>query len=575
MTSFILVQATLTELFPSWKGVKKYREVIIFTVGLVKDPRPLVDYIYEMLIEDYLDDLRKAGDGSKVLEDLFRTLYAESSVPLPDYPLQNRHLNSFNHFYRPNSETTVINTPSKLYEFKGLKKQIVCEIEHMEHKIEIPDCAIVIHSPMPVVTNNVLSNSRNISKHYPLTHLFMYGVVCDHFAEPDVFNLSENAQSIRLWKCKLPCKVLSHLLQQMPHCKQLRTLYLEEITLDKAGLHQIHYRCLVQAIRSWGDNPPLQILNLESCALSGNVCAELLQSLSTCKHLNRLNVSHNTLTGCLSSFVPDPHPGLPQLEFIGLVDTALNKDDLQHLLSIANKLPKLEALNLSHYKLKGCLSSFLPDPHPGLLNLSRLNLTGASFTKEDLHHLLLITHKLPKLSTLDFSYSILTGCLSSFLPDPHAGLPELWSLDLRGTGLNKKDLQHLFSIIQRDKLPKLKQMYLSDNKLKACLSSFLTDPHPGLPQLQTLFLTNAALNKKDLQHLTHLIQNKKLPCLNDLRVEHNRLCKKEKELGELIETSVANHHMILALDLRYNNLSKKFKKEWEGRCEGTNTVLFM
>ena len=156
--------------------MKKYREVIIFTVGLVKDPRPLVDYIYEMLIEDYLDDLRKTGDGSKVLEDLFRTLYAESSVPLPDYPLQNRHLNSFNHFYRPNSETTVINTPSKLYEFKGLKKQIVCEIEYMEHKIEIPDCAIVIHSPMPVVTNNVLSNSRNISKHYPLTHLFMYGV---------------------------------------------------------------------------------------------------------------------------------------------------------------------------------------------------------------------------------------------------------------------------------------------------------------------------------------------------------------------------------------------------------------
>ena len=447
----------------------------------MKDPRPLVDYIYEMQIEHSLNDLREDRDTAiSVEENFFRTLYVESTVPLPDYPLQNRHLTCFNHFdhwCRPNSETTVINTPSKYYQFKGLKKPIVCEIEHMEQKTEILDCAMSIESPEVIVTNNVLSNSRNISKHYPLTDLLVFGVECDHLAEPDVFNLSENAQSISFSECKLPCEVLSHLLLQMSHCKQLRKLYLENITLDKVGLH------LVRAIRSWGDSPPLQLLDLKSCALSGNVCAELLQSLSTCKHLTELNLSRNTLTGCLSSFVPDPHPGLPKLKRIGLIDTALNKDDLQHLLSIANKLPKLEALSLPHYKLKGCLSSFLPDPHPGLLNLSHLNLPGASFTKQDLHHLLLTAHKLPKLKELDLSYNILTGCLSSFLPDPHAGLPELETLVLRGTGLNKKDLQHLSSITQRDKLPKLRRLLLSRNNLKACLSSFLTDPHPGLPKL--------------------------------------------------------------------------------------------
>ena len=473
----------------------------------MKDPRPLVDHIYEMQIEDCLNEMRKSNGAYAITEDLLRTMYSESTVPLPDYPLQNRHLSSFDHWSSPNSETTVINTPSKLYYFIGLKKQIVCEIEHIEHKTEILDCAMLIMYPEVIVTNNVLSNSRNISKHYPITHLLASGFKCDHLAEPDVFNLSQNAQSIELSNCTLPCEVLSHLLQQMSHCKQLRKLILEGNTLDKAGL-------LVQAMRSWGDNPPLQLLNLESCALSGNVCAELPQFLSTCKHLTSLNLSRNTLTGCLSSFVPDPHPGLHKLKDILLIDTALNKDDLQHLLSIANKLPKLKALHLPHYELKGCLSSFLPDPHPGLLNLSRLDLSVASFAKEDLHHLLLTTHKLPKLEDLDLSYSILTGCLSSFLPDPYQGLPELWSLSRRGTGLNKTDLQHLFSIIERDKLPKLKNLYLSHNNLKACLSSFLTDPHPGLPQLETLCLINAALNKKDLQHLTHLIQNKKLPCLD-------------------------------------------------------------
>ena len=51
-------------------------------------------------------------------------------------------------------------------------------------------------------------------------------------------------------------------------------------------------------------------------------------------YLSKLDLSYNSLTGCLSTFLPDPHPELPELNELRLSNTALNKDDLQHLSQI-------------------------------------------------------------------------------------------------------------------------------------------------------------------------------------------------------------------------------------------------
>ena len=93
-------------------------------------------------------------------------------------------------------------------------------------------------------------------------------------------------------------------------------------------------------------------------------------------HLSELDLSRNTLTGCLSSFLPDHNPGLPELEDLNLEITELNKDDLTYLFSAIqrNKVPNLQFLNLSSNTLTGCLSSFLPDPHPGLPELKELQV---------------------------------------------------------------------------------------------------------------------------------------------------------------------------------------------------------
>ena len=107
------------------------------------------------------------------------------------------------------------------------------------------------------------------------------------------------AQSITSWgdnpplerlyleNCSIPEQVWPGLFQSLSSCKQLSHLDLWNNAIGKAG------RYLAQSITSWGDNPPLQRLDLGYCSIPEQVWAELLQSLSSCKQLSDL--SGNTI----------------------------------------------------------------------------------------------------------------------------------------------------------------------------------------------------------------------------------------------------------------------------------------
>ena len=294
-------------------------------------------------------------------------------------------------------------------------------------------------------------------------------------------------------------------------CEQLTDLeYLEEFVVSTGNLcYRICYK-----------HKHLLTCSLSHTHLPPHICRRVFHQINRFSDLCSIQITNSPLTGCVSSFLPDHHKGLPRLNDLKLDCTALKKDDLQHLSDIThrNKLPNLQELDLSHNILAGCLSSFLSDHHPGLPELKKLNLCNTELNKEDLKHLSHITqsNKLPKIKTLILSENTLTGCFCRFLPNPHPGLPELWSLHLTSTSLNKEDLQHLFSIIQFNKLPKLWSLNLSGNILTGSLSSFLQDPHPGLPELQWLLLQGTSLNREDLQHLFSIIHSNKLPKLYKL-----------------------------------------------------------
>ena len=155
-------------MFPSWKAVYRYREVIIFVAGLMKDSRPLVQFIYEMQIE--------AGPLS-IDADLFKWLHAESAVRLVDDPLHNKYINYYNdlddgHKKRP-YDITAINHPCKIYHFGWMKEDVVLG-EYKEQGAEIPECAMFIFKPNETVTKSLLSTCRTISEHQPITDLWLW-----------------------------------------------------------------------------------------------------------------------------------------------------------------------------------------------------------------------------------------------------------------------------------------------------------------------------------------------------------------------------------------------------------------
>ena len=60
--------------------------MVIFVAGLMKDSRPLVQYVYEMQVEDYVNKMRTDRVDPSIDADLFESLQAESSVRLVDDP---------------------------------------------------------------------------------------------------------------------------------------------------------------------------------------------------------------------------------------------------------------------------------------------------------------------------------------------------------------------------------------------------------------------------------------------------------------------------------------------------------
>ena len=127
-----------------------------------------------------------------------------------------------------------------------------------------------------------------------LTHIDMSNNILDTSAQ-------HLAKSIRSWgdkpalqvlclyNCSLTATASLELVQSLSSCRHLTVLDLAENKIGEAG-HQ-----LAQSIKSWGDEPPLQKLSLHNCSLTATAPLELVQSLSSCRHLTELDLGENKI----------------------------------------------------------------------------------------------------------------------------------------------------------------------------------------------------------------------------------------------------------------------------------------
>ena len=149
-----------------------------------------------------------------------------------------------------------------------------------------------------------------------------------------------NLKVLCLPHCKISLTALYLLLPALSSCKNL-IHGLSHNNLEERGIH------VAKSIMAWGHRPNLKEINLSHCSMTREACMELLLVLGNCKSLVRLNLSSNSIQGCLNYFSPHPKGGFHSLQELCLNETRLDKDDVLHLTQLLkNRLPCLKELDL-------------------------------------------------------------------------------------------------------------------------------------------------------------------------------------------------------------------------------------
>ena len=185
----------------------RYREVVLFAAGQMKDSRPLVQFVYEMQVEGHLNEMRTGDVLPSIEDDLFRGLHAEASVQLFDDPLHNKYIN-----YCAERDTTVY-FPSQVYHFSRMRHEVVLE-NHRTQEEEIPPCAMSISDPHEAVSDAVLSICSEIWEHQAVSDLQLMHVTCNSLEAPRLIK----PQTVHLYGCEFPEDFMQIFLRQLIEC---------------------------------------------------------------------------------------------------------------------------------------------------------------------------------------------------------------------------------------------------------------------------------------------------------------------------------------------------------------------
>ena len=96
---------------------------MLFAVGSMKDPTPLVNYVYETFVSNEAHKMRTSEFYlPRVDTEFFKSLYTESAIPLTGSALHNEFINISDRV-----DTNNVYVPSKLYWFKDSAKELKIE----------------------------------------------------------------------------------------------------------------------------------------------------------------------------------------------------------------------------------------------------------------------------------------------------------------------------------------------------------------------------------------------------------------------------------------------------------------
>ena len=554
----------------------------------MSDPRPLIEHVGEMLVEQEVFTCRvdidletKAHLKNKgkdiLLLNLMRSLYAEAEVVLQDEPHHNKMFNFYSHKQddlckRPR-DISPIQIASKLYLFEFVKQSLRnCNISEL---VGGQNCHIVIRDIHESTAENVLSVCHAITQHQPVDDLWIKRLYCESGLDLEVFRMSERAQSVSILKSIIPYSLLEYLVRKLPRCQNLTKLDLKNIRLcnlpkwdnmdfSSGNPFDIVGRNIAHGIRQWGDSPPLQQMRLVNCYMGEEVCGDLLRSLNRCQHLTHLDFGGNTLGQvgkCLAEFIKNLGEN-PPLRQLYLNYCSMPEDVCREILESLFCCKRLSHLDLSgnhvgnagKYKSQ-IICNFQTDPPLQLLYLEKSSIPGKVCT--DILRALSVCRQLAYLNlsgmNLDTAKQDFVDFLRNCGNNPqlqrlylqNCSLPEdvcaeiltspackhLTHLKLSGNSIGESG-KHLTEIIDRGSL---EHLYLSDCKIPQEICRTLLET---LSRCSRLFKLSVAGNcLTGVLSSFHADPKTGSPYLRKLHLESTELNKADiNHIRRLIET---------------------------------------
>ena len=373
----------------------------------------------------------------------------------------------------------------------------------------------------------------------------------------DVINeikISKNIRYVEISHCKLSSPLYNYIADQLCECEKLKELNLSETRNIPTKLGRA-----IASIKF------LEVVNLYDCHMTPGISRAILNGLSHCGRLKVIRLDNNQLTNCLGHIFTN-YTEFSNLKDLNISNAEITRSDFKNLLTSLRdrKCPKLANFSLSDRKVHASFQFYnknrlYPDSLALLLDvvdypeskaffdglglseyehlesdiLVERYLCNSYLSRGDVQAVLTAAEKgkLVKLRVLNFG-----GCDK-----------DSWLSFLNKTIIGREEVLGLSEIVTAHKLPQLRSLILSHNKLTDLIEVLM---RASYPQLGALTITDAKLSKLDVSSLADAVTANHLPNLEYLNLSHNKLT----DLMEVLMR--ASYPKLDWLDISYARLSK-------------------
>ena len=244
--------------------MKRLEEVVLLTVGLMADPTPLIDHVYELWIQRHLkltrygqiddDNEEKLRRLGKNINDIrfFQSLYKESTIVLPGTAFHNEHINCYFE-----GDASPVYLPSRIFLFYNMKKNIewfaIPENRNENVKIQVTD-SIFVCSQSDEEASGSFNQIRRISQLQPISDMWFHNINCNDTDNTEVLNISHRVRSVYLLNCVLPAAMLDHLLQQISVSSTITRIYFRGTSLRHIESLSLQYLPSLTHLDLWNTN---------------------------------------------------------------------------------------------------------------------------------------------------------------------------------------------------------------------------------------------------------------------------------------------------------------------------------